>query len=415
MHVGPGLHERVYTSRYTLPPGEGISDAGVPGRGQGGGQSKAGFEQSFAYLGRYQPYSVYIPHGRPPYGLLMYYHGTGAGFTSQVNQPGMQQRFGEAMHRLLVAPEDRGPNGYSSDISERDELDVMHDAEASFKVDRRQVFSSGYSQGGYIAYYMAEEYPQLFAGVVSWVGFTGDEFNGTPAKGTLTYTAGGVGNVLDFVPSLLNIPTFMLYSGADELVHLQTSVGMDQAFKATPNIYTWYMHPAAEHLTYIILDDWRKEAADTRGLRLEANPAHVVFVRDPITDSPPYKIKHDRAYWISGIRDRGPGYGRVDLMNEGCGGTLPLTVEGSGSGSDPVPWTSDFRRVIGTRSLPARPRLTGRLTNVSDLRIDAARACLRGRTVSYDITADGPARISLGSGRTLQLPGAGRHTGTLGP
>ena len=24
-HVGPGLHERVYTSHYTLPPGEGMS------------------------------------------------------------------------------------------------------------------------------------------------------------------------------------------------------------------------------------------------------------------------------------------------------------------------------------------------------------------------------------------------------
>src|SRR5205085_2962274 len=92
--VGPGLHERVYTSAYTLSPGEGISDQGVPGRGNGGGKTKLGFEQSFAYLGRYQPYGIYIPPGRPPYGLQMYYHGTAANFTSQINQPDMQLRLG---------------------------------------------------------------------------------------------------------------------------------------------------------------------------------------------------------------------------------------------------------------------------------------------------------------------------------
>ena len=63
----------------------------------------------------------------------------------------------------------------------------------------------------------------------------------------------------------------MLYSGADELVHSQTSIGMDRAFKATSGLY-WYYHPAAEHLTYIALDDWRKEAADTAHLLLVTTP-----------------------------------------------------------------------------------------------------------------------------------------------
>lgn len=90
-----------------------------------------------------------------------------------------------------------------------------------------------------------------------------------------------MGNVLDFVPNLLNVPTFMLYSGADELVHSQTSIGMDRAFKAAGGLYTWYYHPAAEHLTYFALDDWRKEAADTANLSLVTNPARVTYVRDP--------------------------------------------------------------------------------------------------------------------------------------
>ncbi len=411
-HVGPGLHERVYTSRYTLPPGEGISDSGVPGRGNGGGQVKLGFEQSFAYLGRYQPYGIYIPPGRAPYGLLMYYHGTGAVMSSQINQPGMEQRFGDQLHRLLVAPLDRGPNGYSSDISERDELDVLNDVESHFSVDRSQVFAGGYSQGGYIAYYWGEEHPDLFAGVVSWVGFTGDDANGNPAEPH--YTAGAVGNVLDFVPSLLNVPTFMLFDGGDELVHVWTAHAMDQAFQATPNIFTWYLHPTAEHLTLIALDDWRKEAADTKGLRRVADPVHVVFVRDPVTDSPKYGIVHDHAYWISQIHDRSTqGYGTVDLTNQGCGGSVPTTVTGSGSGTDPVPWVSNYRRQTGTQPVARSPHVSGKLQNVDSLRIDAGATCLKGTDVSYDIRTDGTARISFSDGRTLVLTGSGEHTGTL--
>src|SRR3712207_8500570 len=50
-------------------------------------------------------------------------------------------------------------------------------------VDRDRIFVGGYSQGGYIAFRMAALYPDRFAGLVSWVGFTGDDTNGTPARG----------------------------------------------------------------------------------------------------------------------------------------------------------------------------------------------------------------------------------------
>lgn len=64
--VGPGLHERVYTSKFSL--GQGMSYTGVGGRGNGG-TAKGFFAQTFNLLGRYQPYGVYIPRasGRPGY------------------------------------------------------------------------------------------------------------------------------------------------------------------------------------------------------------------------------------------------------------------------------------------------------------------------------------------------------------
>jgi dienelactone hydrolase len=411
--VGPGLHERVYTSEYTIPPGEGRDEAGVPGRGNGGGAGvPIGFEQTFQYLGRYQPYGIYLPDKQGPHGMQMVFHGSSSVLSGLINQPGMQARFGEDLNRVLVVPEARGQNGFGSDISERDLLDVMADVQAAYPIDRDKVFSGGYSQGGYITYRVAMLYPDRFAGAVDWVGFTGDDENGTPAQGQ-GYTAGAVGNVIDFVGNLRRVPTFMLYSGADELVHLNTGVAMDDAFKATDNVFTFYLHPAAEHLTYAALDDWRKEAADSAGLTRVHDPPRVTYRTAAFLDDPEHGIVHDHAYWISEIRGREARYIDVDLTTFGCGGSVPVTETGTGSGDDPVPWSSDFRKQTGLKALGRRNALEGTLTNVASLKVNARATCLRGKAMSYSITTDGPAMVVLGDGRSVSFTDAGKHTGTL--
>jgi dienelactone hydrolase len=407
--VGPGLHERVYTSRYTIAPGKGVNVAGVPGRGTGG--SPPILPQSFQYLGRYQPYGIYIPHRPGPLGMQMVFHGTSSDLAGLINQPGMQQRFGEDLGRVLVTPEARGQNGFGSDISERDLLDVMADVEAHYPIDSSKVFAGGYSQGGYITYRMAELYPDRFAGAVAWVGFTGDASNGTPEQGHGT-TAGAVGNVIDLVANLRNVPTTMLYSGADELVHAWTARAMDEAFERTDDVFRYFMHPASEHLTFAILDDWRKEAAATAGLTLVRDPPRISYRTDANLDDPAHGIVHDRAYWVSQIRGRGKGYEDVDFTNYACGGTVPVMQTFSGPGTDPLPWVSDGRRVIGTRPLPKQPLVTARLHNISSATIDARAICLTGQGFSYDITTDGNATLTFSDGRTVTLAGAGRHLGT---
>ena len=138
--VRPGLHERVYTSAYTVPrtsgpPTESMSYVGVKGRGNGG--SATAFAQVFNLLGKYLPYGVYVPRsGVGSLPLQMVWHGSNQGIVAQLNQPGFQLRYGEELGRLLVAPSSRGPNGYGSDSSERDLLDVMADVRRAVPVDR---------------------------------------------------------------------------------------------------------------------------------------------------------------------------------------------------------------------------------------------------------------------------------------
>lgn len=408
-----GFMERVYTSDHTLPPGEGMSYDGVPGRGDGGGNQRLGFEQSFNFLGRYQPYGVYVPKKPGPHGIQAVFHGSGSNLSGIIGQAGMQQRFGEDLNRILVTPEGRGTEGWGSDISERDILDVFADLEASYDIDTDRVFAGGYSQGGYVTYRMASLHPDRFAGAVDWVGFTGNGNNGAP-PGSPSYTGGAIGNAPDFVKNLLNVPTVMLYAAGDELVHVWTAQHMNQTFQGTDNIYRFYQHPTAEHLTFVGLDDWRKEAAYTKDLRLQRNPPRVVFTTAAFLDAPQYGIRHDRAYWVRDLRGRGSAteYATVDLTTAGCGGTLPALERSAGAGDDPLPWTSDDQHAVSTKPLAKGSKLTGTLTNVASVTIDSGRACLSPGSVAYDITSNGPATLKLSDGRSLDLPG-GRSQGTL--
>jgi len=407
-HIAPGLHERVYTSQYSL--GQGMSYAGIPGRGDGG-TAKGFFAQSYNLLGRYQPYGVYLPKAPGRLGLQMEWHGSNQGIVAQINQQGMQQRFGEDLHRALVVPEARGPNGYGADLSERDLLDVMADAQRTFGTDPARTFSSGYSQGGYLAFRMAMLYPDRFAGFTSWVGFTGDDANGTPVQGTVGVTAGAVGNMINYVGNLRHVPGSMLYSGADELVQVPSSTAMQRAFAATDDTYTWYLHPAADHFTYALADDWAKEAAISRGELLAARPARVSFRTDALLDAPQYGIRHDRAYWVSQLRGAHAGPLSVDLTSHGCGVDVPVLATGHGAGLSPVPWVSIAQQPTGSRRLPAAQLLEGTLTGVGSATLNLGGACLRPGA-AYRLTSNVPAELHLSDGRTVHLP-AGTTTGTL--
>lgn len=418
--VGPGLHQRVYTSRYTLAPGEGISVDGIPGRH---GDTGNPCEQYFNFLGKYQPYGVYLPSKPGPHGVQFALHGCAANHASLVNNAGMQQRFGEDLNRIVFVPLARGPQGYYSDISERDVIDAYEDLRAHYPIDDDRVFAGGYSMGGYGTLRFAALYPHWFAGAVNWVGFTGDIFN-TPLPGNPIppntsdggSRNGAEGNIIDFLRNLRHIPTASLYAGEDELVHVTTALAMMQAFADAPDVpYFFYFHPAAEHLTFALLDEWIKESAYSAPWTRVRQPQRITYRTDPALDFPEYELRHDRAYWISAITGRAPGYVDVDLASLACRNETPAFQTGhdAGTGPGPLAWVGEFRAPTDVTSATTMQRLEGTLANVQNLLIDTAGACLDTGTVGYAVTTDGPAEIRLSDGRRLTLPAAGAHEGSF--
>lgn len=438
MEITPGLHQRVYTSQYTLDrntgepvppdqtPGEGLSPAGIPGRH---GNRAPVCEQFFHFLGKYQPYGFYLPDQPGPHGFQLLLHGCAANHASQVNQPGFQADFGEGLNRIIAAPLGRGPVGFYSDISERDVLDVYADVLANENVDPESVVLGGYSMGGYGALRLGALYPHLWAAVTNWVGFTGRVTNAPLGLDALLFPVadaigglgiigdeiGAIGNVIDLVQNLRHIPTVSMYGALDELVQVNTGLAMGEVFAAQDVEQEFYLNLNAEHLTFIALDSWQREADFSRDRRRVRNPSRVTYRTDAALAYPEYDLRHDRAYWLHDIVAAGDGYSDLDAITYGCGtpeNEYALTNT-TGSGPTPLAWTLQKKAVSGLIEFPEDNRLTLNLSNVSSVTVDLAGACLSSDPVNYQIETTGPVTLRLSDGREIAIPAAGTFDGSL--
>lgn len=415
--LAPGYHERVYTSAYTLPPGEGISVAGIDGSKVNRQAGDPRVYQAFNFLGRYQPYAFYLPDLAGPHGLQLFLHGFSQTHAANLGTASVQQAFGDALNRVLVSPLGRGLAGAYSDVSERDVLDVLDDALAFFDADPEQVIVSGVSMGGYGQLAFGTLYPDRFAGMIGWVSPTGN-FGVFPAGQPLTYIPGSlVANTADLVPNLANVPSVLLYGALDEFVPVFEAQAMLDRLKVEDGLrFDYFLHLNTDHLTTLGIDQ-TKEAVLSDGWHRPARVARVRYRYAPDLDVLAYAIAHDRAYWVSDIRARTAAYADVDLRSAGCGLPNVLTETGSEPGTGPVPviWQHDFRRTSGTTPTVASQQLDGTLSNVASLSLDLAGACLGASSLDYGIETDGPAQIHLSDGRSLTLPAPGVYHGTLQP
>lgn len=430
--VGTGFHQRVYTSAFTVPnsTGEGMTLKGILGREK---LESSACGQYFHFVGKYQPYGIYIPKSgdnSAPRSLQVILHGCEANHASQTNQPNMQKQFGDDLNRILVSPLGRGPYGFYSDLSERDALDVLDDTIANFNVDLDRVLVGGYSMGGFGSTRLAALYPDRFAGLSNWVGFTGSVLN-TPLPGNplvegekalqgitgdalpLQGRIGGDINISNYLGNLRHVPSTHSYGALDELVQVTTGLDWGQKLGAAQDvIYEFYMHLAAEHLTFIALDEWSKEAAYTKDLKLVKNPSRITYRTNEKMAFPEYGIRHNKAYWLSDIVGRDAGDIVLDAESLACSANKAGTTTGQTAGNEPVPFVQLFRRLTGmTTAGTSEQKLTATFSNLKSITLDLSGSCLQSGA-AYNITTDGPLAVKLSSGKVLDLP-AGVSKGNL--
>jgi hypothetical protein len=398
--------QRVYTSRYTAGKGEGVDPAGVPTPAFKPLQPP-GTQARITMVGRYLPYSFSLPAGPGPHGLQLVQHGIFQNIDSQTT-PGALDRLSRQVGRVLVGPTGRGPTSWYAGLSQRDVLDAVADVLANYPVDEDRVVAGGYSMGGYGTLSLVTDYPDLFAGFVDWVGYV----SCTEPAPVECVVGGQLFDPAQRVGNLRHVPGGLLYSAADELVHVSQALGLQSALARSDVPHTFWLH-AAEHLTFLALDDWRKEStlSATWPARVR-NPARVTYRTDRRFFFPQWDLVPDGAYWVDGMQPVRDGWADVDATTSGCGTPVPVIADGTPEvGTDPVPWTSTSRVVTGVRRVAARPHLDLRTAGLAAVAVDARRACLT-RSFTYSATTDVPLVLTLSDGRSVRLP-AGTSSGTV--
>lgn len=369
-----GPVERLLVSRLKL--GEGIDNGTTP----------AGYQTPepasvYHYLGRVQPYLVYLPAGysaAAAHSLVMFLHGyngsydegyflAGATFNKALDDHGM----------LAVFPLGRGDIQYEAD-SELDLLEVLADVDHSYAVDPTQHHLAGLSMGGYGTSKLGTRHPDAFADVTPFLGVAQS----------------------DGLPNLVNSPYFSVTANGDfdagGIAATQYySAVRDLGYESHLKNYTNQSHSfrALQDATDELFAFWGRH-------RTPSHPARVVFVQDAAWSQPALGLHDDSAYWASGMTLRGGATtGRLDTEAFTVPRALTTQHETTTTGGQLADLTAFTRTdaipvVTGQRALAnglsvAVTGLSSSTLDLTGLGVDPSqRYCL-------DLTADAPTTVQL--------------------
>lgn len=398
-----GVQMRIYASRFGLPPlGEGRDLA----------------QNDPVYLGRLQPYAIYIPTiaaDGQPHPMHWAFH-SNAQQHWQYNGTQYVQQIGEAVGAFVPTTLGRGPRNWYDESAEADTFEVWADIARHFKVDANRSAVTGYSMGGYATYRYGSFYPDLFGKAFSQVGPPG-ELQWIPGSAP----TGGASTLTNLIlENVRNLPFLNLNAVQDELVPYPGPQAQNLGNLATGNPgfeqlgyrYRFQSFTDAEHYTLFLLDNYPMAASFLTDTQVDRNPYHVTFSYLPAEDTPEYGIVHDHAYWVSGLKvvEAGtadaPEKGTVDAFSHACGLGDPASTVGASGGVIPLPYVEVNRSWGVPPLIVAENKLKLTLSNLSAATLDLQRAGLSTASpLLLDITASSAGILTLVDGeRTLTVP-----------
>ncbi|HWC33506.1 MAG TPA: peptidase [Mycobacteriales bacterium] len=405
-----GWSDRWYVSRVNLGPGIVTGPTTIE-------DSKPN------YLGRVQPYGVYVPksyrpgrltptsadHARHP--ATQASHGWPLTFllhslTQNHNQyaattPNFSKLACEDRRSICVTTLGRGPDGDYFDYAELDFWQVWHAVATAFSLDPERTLLCGYSMGGLGTNQLAMAHPDLFAKAVT--------------------LAGAVGNV----PALANlrwIPTYLAGGVSDELVPITIEQAEARGLAALGYRYRWVIYPEVDHVVFELADSFADAAKFMGNARRVRNPGTFTFSWYPSnggglsgnqitsggiawTQLPRYGVGTTGDYWIRHLHARSKQRYATIRARSGMRpersvtthSSRDITVDGPGPGiASQLTWTRGKRPA-------ARPVMTLRLTNVKALTLLLRAAGFhRGQAGTLHVVTDAPTTLRL-AGHSVHL------------
>jgi hypothetical protein len=362
------------------------------------------------YVGRVQPYAVYVPttyNPRRPAKLTWILHSLGA----NLNQYG-----GVAPSQIQEECQDRGSicattEGFGAGMwyyaeGEVDFFDVWHQLALAYDLDPDATVMSGYSMGGWASYKLPEEYPDLFAQSMPLEGpvICGLRVYG-PAQG---YAGSGqCTNDGDSTPLIVNlkwIPYVMTYGAIDELVPFAGGQAQIAQFRSLGYRYYAVDYPAEDHMVFSVQNDFTPADSELGGLHRVQNPAAFSFTWYPdLVGTVDHagqagEIGPTGDYWVSGLsaRTSSPGTlatAQADSKAIRQSSETPSESFGASPYPEPTPAATDAETWNAGPAPATRQAVTLNLTDVAKAAIDTGRAGLRCGTIT--VTTDGPTTLTL--------------------
>jgi pimeloyl-ACP methyl ester carboxylesterase len=368
------------------------------------------------YLGRVQPYAVYVPKAyRPghPAPLTFLLHSLLQNHNQYAaTTPGFTTLACEDRHSICVSPLGRGPDGNYFDYAELDFWQVWHAAAQAYSLAPDRTILAGYSMGGIGSNQLAMEHPDLFAKAVTLAGAVGA------------------------VPELENlrwVPDYLAGGLTDELVPVTVEQTQADALAALGDRFRWLIWAAVDHVTFELADAFTDAAQYMGNAHVVHNPGSFRFTWTPrnaqsvganaltggsgisTTQLPEYGVGTTGDYWLRGLkarsRTRSASIAAFSGMRPDRGVKTRLK-RGLAVSSGPGPGIATQLSWTRTKQPSKQAVIRLHLTNVRSLRVRLRDAGFgEGEHGRLRITTDGPVVIDLGN-RTLHLR-SGSHVVTF--
>ena len=413
-----GALNRIYASRFETKPGVDFNEeCGEPTDCKG------------ELRGRLQPYAIYVPgkRGANGYGLTLLLHSLGANY-NQFLASRNQSQFGErGPGSIVITPSGRGPDGWYYGEAGADTFEVWADVARRYQLDPAHTAIAGYSMGGYGTYKFSTQYPDLFARAQPTVGPPGLGIATTPDN---PQPGGRKSSTFPMLGSLRHVPIQMWVGTTDELVPYQGTVLHARGIDALDYRYEFWSFAPADHFALAVYDQYQPAADFLGDHRVDRDPAHVTFVRNPTMDFAGSGQVANHAYWLSGVEVANPSeaspFGTIDVRSEAFGtgdpdATGTLADGGVLTGGNVLPGIAYQRQRKEWGAAPAtarRNRLVIDAKNISSVTIDPKRARVNC-SVELEVTADTPIVVRLTGcrsrtfGQSAACGGKGRPRSSL--
>jgi hypothetical protein len=367
-----------YTNRWYVSTIE-LGDGVVADSGGGTGDLKPNF------LGRVQPYAVYVPSGydaNVPTPLTWILHS----LSVQHNQygavnPTFIQQACEDRHSICATTLGRGPDGWYFDEAELDFWEVWGRLDAAYTLQADRTVLSGYSMGGWATYKLGLAHPDLFAKAVVLAGPPGcglrvlDGYGGAGGPGRCTTD----GNSTPFIENARWLPYYMAHGTDDELVPITSAVQHIDHFRDLGYRYRFELYPGQDHMAYAVEDHFASAAEHMGSGTREQAPDHVTYKWYPNIDRPEWGMTTTGAYWVRNpvALAGAPGtFARVDAVSSARPYAVhtPVFTPGTNVPFDPTPAVVTEQTWDLGAAPAAEQVLSLDLSNVSEVTIDLAGA-----------------------------------------